>query len=52
MMNNHQPKNKQSKQKTTTLEPTKKDILHPKTKKQPQEGRRGTNAIKSKCQSH
>ena len=51
MMNNHQPKNKQNKQKAT-LEPTKKDMPHPKTKKKPQEGRRGTNAIKSKCQSH
>ena len=30
------------------LEPTKKDILHPKTKKKPhQDSRRGTNAIKS-----
>ena len=45
-MNNHQPKNKQSKQKTTTLEPTKKDILHPKTETQ-RDGRRGAIMVKS-----
>ena len=29
------------------LEPTKKDTLHPKTKKKPQDRRRGTIVIKS-----
>ena len=29
------------------LEPTKKDTLHPKTKKKPQDSRRGTIVIKS-----